>query len=231
MFCFLFCVLIIFVKESTFKEFKRTVAKIIYQKEGSCVACGSHSDAMGDDAISCRAKGERIARHNQLRDALFHTASSALLAPSREERALLSGGDQRPADVLISNWSGGKDAAMDITVVNPLQLTLLARAAVEPGYALGHAYHRKWQKHGDACWAEGIIFHPLLVETMGGWSESAAHQVSRLGQALARAMGQEELDTIRHLFGRLSILLMRGNSALLINCVPSYPDPQVDGVL
>ena len=111
--------------------------------------------------------------------------------------------------MLISNWSGGKDAALDITVVNPL--ALLSRAAVEPGYAIGYQYNRKWQKHGDACQTQGIIFHPLPVETMGGWAESAAKQVSKLGQALARATGQEEGDTIRHLFGRLSILLMRGN--------------------
>ena len=78
----------------------------LYQAEGPCTACGGLSDVMGDHAISCGAKGERIARHNQLRDALYHTAASAHLAPTREDRALIPGGDQRPADVLIPNWSG-----------------------------------------------------------------------------------------------------------------------------
>lgn len=66
-----------------------------------------------------------------------------------------------------------------------------------------------------------MAFHPIPVETLGGWAEQAVHQVSRLGQALARATGQEDSEAIRHLFGRFSILLMKGNSALLINRVPT----------
>ena len=62
---------------------------------------------MGNHAISCRAQGECIAtRHNHLRDALFHTAVSASLAPLREEKALLPGLNQRPADILLPNFSG-----------------------------------------------------------------------------------------------------------------------------
>ena len=115
----------------------------LYQAQGPCNACAQVSDVLGDHWISCGSAGERIDRHNQLRDALYHTAVSALLAPTREDRALLPGGDHRPADVLIPNWSGGRDAAMDVTVVNPLQTALLARAAVEPAYALSYAYQRK----------------------------------------------------------------------------------------
>ena len=114
-------------------------------------------------------------------------------------------------------------------MVNPLQVALLARAATEPAHVLAHAYQRKWQKHGEACWAQGMAFHPLPVETFGGWAESAVEQVTRLGQALARATGQDDGDAVKHLFGRLSVLLMRGNAALLINRVPSHPDPHVNG--
>ena len=66
---------------------------------------------------------------------------------------------------------------------------------------------------------------------MGGWAESATHHISRLGQALARATSQDESDTEKHLYGRLSVLLMKGNMALLSNRVPSFTDPPVDGVL
>ena len=69
------------------------------------------------------------------------------------------------------------------------------------------------------------------METLGGWSVAAADQIRRLGQALARATGQEGADSVKHLFGRLSVLLMRGNAALLLNRVPSHPPPQVDGNL
>ena len=113
----------------------------LFPYDGPCIACGDHSDRFGDHAISCGSAGERIARHNHLRDALFHTAASAFLAPTREDRALIPGDDSRPADVLIPHWSGGRHAALDVTVINPLQLATLERAAVEPGFALHFAMH------------------------------------------------------------------------------------------
>ena len=51
--------------------------------------------------LSIQFEGERIARHNHLRDHLCNTCSSAALSPTREDRALIPGSDARPADVLI----------------------------------------------------------------------------------------------------------------------------------
>ena len=61
----------------------------IFESEGPCVACGRSSDIYADHAVSCASQGERISRHNHLRDALFAAAQSAHLGPSREDRALL----------------------------------------------------------------------------------------------------------------------------------------------
>ena len=41
-----------------------------FQEEGPCTACQAPSDRFGDHAISFGVAGERIARHNHLRDAL-----------------------------------------------------------------------------------------------------------------------------------------------------------------
>ena len=66
---------------------------------------------------------------------------------------------------------------------------------------------------------------------MGGWHDGAVQILHKLAIALARSTGQEEGEVVvvKHLFGRLSILLMRGNSALLLNRVPSHPDLHIDG--
>ena len=93
---------------------------------------------------------------------------SAQLAPSREERALIPGVNQRPADIMIPRWSSGKDTAYDITVINPLQLSLAERSAETAGHSLTVAYKRKWDLYGEVCYQEGIDFVPLPVETMGG---------------------------------------------------------------
>ena len=53
-----------------------------------------------------------------------------------------------------------------------------------------------------------------------------AREVERLGAALARQSGQEEDEAVRHLWGKLGILL---NAAILANRVPSFPVPAIDG--
>ena len=78
------------------------------------------SDILGDHALVCGFGGERIARHNFLRDALHETAVAAGLAPTKEGRALIPGTNLRPADIFIPHWAGGRDAALDVTVTHPL---------------------------------------------------------------------------------------------------------------
>ena len=161
---------------------------------------------------------------------MYHTAVSAALAPTREDRALLPGTDARPADVLIPRWTHGKDTALDVTIVNPLQAALVGQAATTAGHALAYAYKRKMSGTGAACQREGMVFIPMPAETLGGWHEQAVLQVRKLGSALARQTGQEESVAIGHLFQRLSILLVRGNAALFLNRIPSFADPHIDGM-
>ena len=61
-----------------------------------------------------------------------------------------------------------------------------------------------------------------LIHT-GGLGEGG--QETRL-----RHTGQEESEAVHHLWGRLAILLQRGNAAILGNRVPNFPLPQVDGL-
>ena len=82
---------------------------------------------------------------------MFHSASSAHLAPLREEGALLPNSDCRPADVLIPNWTGGKDTAIDVTVVNPMRLDYVSKSADNPEYALTTTFESKWRKYGPVC--------------------------------------------------------------------------------
>ena len=59
----------------------------------------------------------------------------------------------------------------------------------------------------------------------------AEREVRKLGAALARHTGQEEGEAISHLWGRLGVLLQRGNAAILGNRVPALPDANIDGIL
>ena len=93
----------------------------VYGEDGPCPACHHPSDKFGDHALCCGFWGDSIARHNGIRDHIFKMASGAVLNPVKEGCFLLPGNNRRPADVFLPNWSAGRDAALDITVVNPLQ--------------------------------------------------------------------------------------------------------------
>ena len=47
--------------------------------------------------------------------------------------------------------------------------------------------------------------------------------------ALSRQTGEEESVATGHLFQKLSVHLMKGNSALLLNRIPTFPNSHIDG--
>ena len=127
----------------------------VFSEAGQCPACNHHSDVLGDHAISCGNQGERIARHDSLRDAIHVVTQTACLGATREDRSLLPDTEARPADVLIPHWTGGRDTALDMTVINPLQTLLVRQAATKAGAALEVAYNKKMTQAGEACRREG----------------------------------------------------------------------------
>ena len=63
----------------------------VYDQAGPCPACHRPSDRLGDHSLCCGHQGERISRHNRLRDALHDVAASSALGPVKEGRFLLPG--------------------------------------------------------------------------------------------------------------------------------------------
>ena len=71
-------------------------------------------------------------RHNALRDVFAQFCHRARLG-GQLEVGYGSGGDvsnSRPADFLVPNWTLGKPAAFDLTVVSPLNSNTLIEAGV-----------------------------------------------------------------------------------------------------
>ena len=63
-----------------------------------------------------------------------------------------------------------------------------------------------------------------MVESLGGFHAVAVREVKKLASALARHTGEDEGGTVRQCFTRLSLLLMKGNAAILSNRIPALPD-------
>ena len=146
----------------------------------SCPECHSTADKFGDHQVGCGGNGDRIARHNAIRDVLFVAAQSAALAPSREASGVVPDSLSRPADILLPTWSHGRPAALDVHVISPLQQLTLHEAASTPGHALEVGVQRKLSAYLPAGVQEWI-FPQLLQKHWGVWARTLYIWSGRLG--------------------------------------------------
>ena len=130
---------------------------------------------------------------------MFSAAQSAALAPRKEVPSLIPGTQSRPADIFLPNWRRGRPAALDVTVISTTQQLTLQGAASTRGYALAVGEERKRASHSEACHSVGVSFIPLVVESLGGWSEEAADTISSIGRLLGQRLGIPPSESVRHL--------------------------------
>ena len=106
---------------------------------------------------------------------------------------------------------------------------MVDKAADTPGAALAHAYQRKDNQSRDACLQEGIAFIPIPVGALGGFHNKIVETICKLAKQPSKNTQREESLVINHLFERLSIQLMKGNSALFTSRAPALTPSLVDG--
>ena len=73
---------------------------------------------------------------------------------------------------------------------------------------------------GDAVRELNMNFVPMSVSNFGSWSDSAIKMISRIGRARAVRGGSDIGKSVANCFQRLGILLMRGNSEIMLNRMP-----------
>ena len=190
----------------------------------SCPECSGTADEYGDHQVGCGGNGDRIFRHNAVRDVIFSVAQSAALAPTREASGVVPDSQSRPADILLPTWSRGRPAALDVHIISPLQRKTVQEAAHTPGHALQVGIQRKLTAHLSACRAVGVEFVPIVAKTLGGLAEDSIATVRALGKAIAQRTDPENYPSCtRQLYHRLGIALWRGNARLLLHRQPSLP--------
>ncbi len=84
--------------------------------------------------------------------------------------------------------------------------------------------------HAGACRAIGVIFIPLVVESLGGWSQEDTQTIVCIGRLQGQRLGIPPANSTRHLFQRLAISLWRGNASLWIRH-QSTRSTTVDGLI
>ena len=200
---------------------------LLHNSAFSCPECLSPADIYGDHQVGCNGNGDRVSRHNAIRDVIFNAAQSAALAPSKETPHLLAESATRPADVLLPNWSQGRSAALDIHVISPLQPSVVAEAAYTPGHALHLGIQRKLTSNLPTCRSAGLECIPLVLETIGGLASDSISTIRAIGRAIEARSGSPLATT--QLFGRVSVALWRGNAAMWLHRQPTLR-PELDGL-
>ena len=67
------------------------------------------------------------------------------------------------------------------------------------------------------------------VDTFGGWHKVGLATIIKLGKQLARNLGKEEDEVVRHLRQRLGVLIVRDNAMMMASRHPTFAPPDVDG--
>ena len=93
----------------------------LFSTSFACPACNGQADPSGDHQVGCGGNGDRILRHNAIRDVIFTAAQTAGLTPARETPGLIPNSSSRPADIYLPAWHNGRPAALDVHVISPLQ--------------------------------------------------------------------------------------------------------------
>ena len=123
-----------------------------------------------------------------------------------------------PADIFLPYWKRGRPVALDVTVISTL-FTVQGAPTIQ-GHALLVGEERKLAAHAEACRSAGVTFIPLVVESLGGWSDEAS-TIAAIGRLMGQRLGISPTECTRHLFQRCAISLWRGNAALWIHRCPT----------
>ena len=210
----------------TNEEFRITLSRQlrlpIFGKSSICKSCNSSlMDAHGDHALICSSSGDRISRHNNIRDIIFFACKSAGLSPMLEANNLLNNSLHRPGDVYIPNWTLGSPSAVDVTLTCPLQTNFNIRAAEEVGYTCRLAEDRKLAASYEVCARNGIGFIPVALETSGGVGPSGLSFLNTLSDRCADNNFRDRQSEKKHLYQRMNVAVHRANANMILARMPN----------
>ena len=198
-------------------------------------------DIYGDHALSCCGGGDRIKRHNVIRNQAYYECAAAGLHPELEKPGLLqprpclgstpedgihrdNPAARRPADVYLPRWRHGTPVALDFAVTSGLRPSV-AQHTVQDAGAASRNYEDFKNNFLDTrriCADEGIKFAPMVVEAVGGgWGPTATKMLYSLAKTKSSITGETVNSTLNNIHQNLGIRRHRENArAILRRCAP-----------
>ena len=186
-----------------------------------CFLCNLPMDNMGYHMAVCQKAGSFSHRHNALRDIIFKFCQQAAMSPILEHHCFPSQAGLR-ADVYLPNGGGfGCDGvALDVTVVHPLQGSILPKSSKAPLQGCLHGEAVKHTKYDEVCERENISIIPLAVEFFGCWGKEATGFFEVVAKNVACRFNSSEADALLQLYRQLSVCLVRYNAKAVLKRLP-----------
>ena len=167
-----------------------------------CPGCGNSLDVFGDHLLCCQ-RINFTKRHSAVQEALAYVLSESGQGFSREVVVPEQGDRQlRPADLLLRAWDGGKDTAVDLTVVHGWQISERSERVTRERWRsfLTRKEREKHLRYDIVCSGAQWSFAAMAFGTWGGLGPEAAKLLHRMCKRAAcwwegdlRASRQEDL--------------------------------------
>jgi hypothetical protein len=190
-------------------------------ESGFCPLCDDVLDPFGHHSRRCCAGGDRVIRHNGIRNIIFNLCCRAGLRPEVEKSGLLlparpsdTASQRRPADIYLPCWTGGLPAALDFAVTAPQRQDIVGEAARTP-LAAAKAYSQTKRSHlatQEACEAQSIRFLPMVCETTGAWAPEALEVLQLICKAAASHTGTDHSALLQETLQRCAASIRRANA-------------------
>jgi hypothetical protein len=171
-----------------------------------CPLCRDALDPFGDHFVCCERNGN-TQRHNAFRDAFFAVCVRNGVAVEKEAECV---DKQRPADVLLLQWSRGQHVAIDFVCTHPAGVAHHPLVVENTMKHCNRAEAQKVRADGLACEAKGWGFSPFAITTWGGLGSSAKAVLFEVTKRItADLQGWPRSQALEEIRQGLSVTLMR----------------------
>ena len=229
-------------------------------EERACPFCFATLDKWGAHAECCMSGGDKTAAHHCVRNRVYTHSKNAGAIPVLEAAGVLDvlaiqdshgigreaanhagHNRERPADVLLCRaqdirvGSGGGAAvgrvALDIGIVCPQAAVHLSAAQSQLGAAESYTLTKCSRAHmEDRCRAAGVVFQPLIFESLGGVSIETECVIKCLNRMVAENQDSSPGDVATRFWQRLSVDIQRAGHRAFVRRALKGNDLEGDGL-
>jgi len=182
-----------------------------------CRMCGAVLDSAGSHALCC-SLAEATRGHNAVRDQLLKTAKAADVNAEAEPQGLIpSFPTLRPADVLTSAATPGRQSALDVGICSPEA----AAAGTDCVESMRLRKLGDYAAHLPALERQNIVYQPMTWSAFGRPHAAVTKALRNMARRAARRRGFERPEVLqRRAEAAITVEIWRRAAKMAFACWP-----------